>query len=94
MPTRDLLTMSRKELDRAEWMQRVHEQRMTQADVAERLGLRRWRLGRARVRARRRKHATGGQAVPRTGHGWSNCRRTCVAPAMGNVQWAACLERL
>jgi transposase len=39
MPTPDLLTMSRKELDRAEWMQRVHEQRMTQADAAERLGL-------------------------------------------------------
>jgi transposase len=39
MTSPDLLTMSRKELDRAEWMQRVHEQRMTQADPAERLGL-------------------------------------------------------
>ena len=39
MTTPGLLTMSRKELDRAEWMQRIHERRMTQVDAAERLGL-------------------------------------------------------
>jgi transposase len=39
MDSPGLLTMSRKELDRAEWMLRVHERRMTQAQAAERLGL-------------------------------------------------------
>lgn len=39
MSTTGLLTMSRKELDRTEWMLRVHERRMTQAQVAEHLGL-------------------------------------------------------
>jgi transposase len=39
MTSPGILTMSRRELDRAEWMQRVHEQRMTQAQAAERLGL-------------------------------------------------------
>jgi transposase len=34
-----LLTMSRKELDRAEWMLRVHERRTTQPQAAEHLGL-------------------------------------------------------
>jgi len=34
-----LLTMSRQEIDRAEWMLRVRERRATQAQVAERLGL-------------------------------------------------------
>jgi hypothetical protein len=34
-----LLTMSGKELDRAEWMLRIHEQRVTQALVAAHLGL-------------------------------------------------------
>jgi transposase len=38
MTSSGLLTMSRKELDRAEWMLRVHERRMTQAQAAERLG--------------------------------------------------------
>jgi hypothetical protein len=34
-----LLTMSRKELDRAEWMLRIHERRTTQVKAAEHLGL-------------------------------------------------------
>jgi hypothetical protein len=41
MPTPDLLSMSRKELDRAEWMQRVHEQRMTQPTPPSGLALQR-----------------------------------------------------
>ena len=34
-----LLTMSQEEIDRAEWMVRIHERRATQVQVAERLGL-------------------------------------------------------
>jgi hypothetical protein len=34
-----LLTMSRRELDRAEWMQQIRERRRTQMQVADRLGL-------------------------------------------------------
>ena len=39
MTTPGLLTMSRKELDRAEWMLRIHERRTTQAEAAQRMGL-------------------------------------------------------
>jgi hypothetical protein len=40
MTSPGFLTMSRKELDRAEWMLRVHEHRMTQVQAAERLSVR------------------------------------------------------
>jgi hypothetical protein len=39
MTTLGLLTMSREELDRAEWMLRIHERRTTQAKAAAHLGL-------------------------------------------------------
>jgi hypothetical protein len=38
MTTLGLLTMSRKVLDRAEWMLRIHERRTTQAKAVEHRG--------------------------------------------------------
>jgi DNA-binding CsgD family transcriptional regulator len=37
--TTGFLTMSKRELDRAEWMREIRARRATQAQVADRLGL-------------------------------------------------------
>lgn len=75
MTTSGLLTMSRKELDRVEWMLRVHERRMTQAQAAEHLGL----SLRQVERLYRAYKAHGAPGLVSKKRGQPSARRLCAA---------------